>query len=447
MTDELLEPQVWDYVYYQNKERLKAIADKAERGGVARSAHAYLNLYQDAQGTLEMLEGADSPPSLGVRLLALCEQQKFDDVLNAEYKPSGSSPLELENTTYCEWAISIAYAQRENFKASLQHIERSIFSARCLGLEGRLRVLLIEQSRQKRLAGELESIREVVDGVFFSQDPQVARFGMETYLENLLGLDYKARSQVEQKRLKYQYGEARKALKQLGVPPHIVPLPPQTEGKQRYTELLNASALALQGENNLSRLYIPTDTPVSFQVWADALAWALWLRTGEIANQRPLSLPEKLRQQLEKYDSSSTLASWITYLVPDEMMVLHLAGLAYPEVSAVLRTHPVLSQGEVRFGTATKKLPEAVTEALILDGLEGTKTRYDCLYRSQQKRYRDTLKEYDAHMHEVINPGAVLRSAEFYASFARRYGRETDVNAAESAVRQSKMLLPQNMKL
>jgi len=437
-----LNPTEWDRLYYNDREALHAYLKAPEPALAIRRAHAYLHIHQSPKAVLEQLEGVDAPPALGLKLLALCTMGQYGEVKETGFEPRGSSPLELEEAVYGEWAVSMAYAETGSLRKAACRLERAIAFATCLKLEGRLKVLKIEQVRQSSMTGEVEGDAGlVVEDVLSIPNPQVALFGQEVFLGKLLNQDLRVVEKTHQRRLSRQLGDLKAALKR---EPAVFPRPSAfTEFNTRYVGLLNASVLTIRQENTLARLSVPPDPAPDYAAWTSALLWALWLRTGEANRARPLALPGDLHRQLDTCGDTVGMASWLTYLVPEEMMVLKLGGLGHPDVCASLVTHPVLGHRKIYFGGISETLHEGITDALIHDGLEGTSDSYESLYRSYKQRYRDVLTHHGVLAHEVINPGTLKRLASRFAAYAERYGRGSDTEAALEAVRQARLLLPE----
>lgn len=464
---DVLQPAVWDELYYDRPDELAAYADSRDPALVVRGAHAHFHRTQDAAGTLRRLDGIDAAPAEGIRLLALCELGQsdpgyFERVLSRGYG-GGYSPLELESSVYAEWAMSIACNALSRPDRALEHLTRAEHVAALLGMRGRLSILRLERERQRALGGRPDA-EQIMRDVRACRSGRAKRFGLEVYVDALLGQGRytDAWNAATRQRLGGGLQHLTAALAQQSPPePTAEPLSvlggafdalrgageitlPELDGEpwRSYGLLATAASLTVQRSDRFIRAQLLGCSAPDQCAWRAGLAWVRWLRTGG-TDGRPHALPYAARDLMSELHHADEVAAWLALLAPDEMTVLNLAGLAHPALSAALASSPILDHGYIRRGARAARINKAASEALLLDAVGGDTELWRGLHREERSRYRAKLSHYGLTETQLVNPAAVYRYAARYEQHAAQAGRVSDHLHAAQALRRAERMLPE----
>jgi hypothetical protein len=466
---DLLEPNIWDQVYYHDRETLRAVAATSDPALGVRAAHAYYTLTQDAEGTLRRLHKLETAPALGVRLLALCELEQFSRVLAQGFKPRGASPLELEETVYAEWALSIAAGALHRHDEALAHLERATVVAEALGLQGRLTVLSLERERQRSYTNRPDAER-ILQAARASKNPKARRFGYETYVEGLLAEGRYAHAAETAQRYRLEpdivaftsalalskdhgedhpptpLGALAQGFWELHEGENKTPLPQLPDEPFRvYAQLLSVARLTQNAQNDLARLNLPRHGAPDQRALSTALAWVHWLRTGQSGGQ-PLTLPAALNTALSVLHSADLPARWLVALAPEEMLLLKLSAQVHPDVERHLVYAPILQDGYVTVAGQHLTVPKSAAQALLRDADTDSELEWASLARSTTKRFRDNLAAVGVRREQLINPVRLYTLATRYYQHAALYGKPAETYPAERALKLAESLLPESVK-
>ncbi|MVN88596.1 hypothetical protein GO986_17815 [Deinococcus sp. HMF7620] len=429
---------------------------------LARVRRAHMSLLQMSRAEMEQavqdLAESNVPPARGLELLLRVTLGDAQSVSQAQLRPTGHSPLELESTCHEAAAIGVAHAMLGDYEQAAAHLLVARTLAQALGLTNRVQNLTLEWARVSSLRGRPEPA--AIESQLRQAMPAKRRaWGQRTLAEAYMAMGC--------------YGDA---LQAMGTPDIDLPLdralrnflhglnglPPLVEyapmlpyaqlaaaltrahwsdygfslvnvdgePTRAYATILESIALVRSGDlaqqavRTLSRL---TFTAADLSVYRlVVLFWAVaqgaQLHGGALAG-RDIPLLEQLRSSVLRLGRPHDVLRLLRRLGPDQFTLLAFSPLGDEIVPVGLQGLGLITGQHIVLGGAEHKLPGRTGRVAVLQALE---LPYDDLKRSEAKRYKQILGELGQ---PCINAGWLLRAYTQLADASERLGHLNDAAA------------------